>query len=87
MPTRALVVGLALHAAAAASTTPPPSGVRAKNTVVRRFEGVTKPDYHLVEQDEVVSRAQFFKSLDRLLSANIIMRKSPGRKANYLLRV
>lgn len=41
----------------------------------------------LVEQDEVVSRAQFFKSLDRLLSANIIMRKSPGRKANYLLRV
>ena len=27
-------------------------GVRAKNTVVRRFEGVTKPDYHLVEQAE-----------------------------------
>ena len=29
-------------------------GVRAKNTVVRRFEGVTKPDYHLVEQEEDV---------------------------------
>ena len=28
------------------------SAVTTKNTVVRRFEGVTKPDYHLVEQAE-----------------------------------
>ena len=41
----------------------------------------------LVTRDKAVSRAQFFKSLDRLLGANIVTRTSPGRKANYLLCV
>lgn len=41
----------------------------------------------VVAPDEAVSRAQFFKSLDRLLGAKIVTRTSPSRKANYLLRV
>ena len=51
-------------------------------------EGFTYAKYcDVVAPDKVVSRAQFFKSLDRLLGANIVKRTSMGRKANYLLCV
>ena len=38
-----------------------------------------------VEEDEHVSRAQFFKSLDNLLEINIVSRTGAGRSSNYAL--
>jgi len=37
----------------------------------------------LVGEEEAVSRAQFFKSLDRLLGTKMVAKPSPGRSATY----